>query len=123
MTDNWDATIEPARVALEALIKRGDEMADYVQKLQTKVFLQEKHIWELEAKLAAKACPLGDECDLTVTYMAGAEKANDTIRQQEQEIERLRSIIREIADKVSSSPLRASYPDIDANQIRKEIGT
>ena len=49
MTDNWDETIEPARVALEALIKRGDEITDYIQKLQTKVFLQEKHIWELEA--------------------------------------------------------------------------
>lgn len=56
MTDNWDESTEPARVALETLIKRGDEMADYIQKLQTKVFLQEKHIWELEAKLAAKAC-------------------------------------------------------------------
>ena len=51
MTDNWDQSIEPARAALEALIKRGDEMADYTQKLQSKVFLQEKHIWELEAEI------------------------------------------------------------------------
>jgi len=40
-------------------------------------------IEELEAKLTAKACPLGDECDLTVAYMAGVEKAKDTIRQQQ----------------------------------------
>jgi len=46
-------------------------------------------IEELEAKLAAKACPLGNECDLTVAYMVGAEKAQDTIRQQQDRIEEL----------------------------------
>jgi archaellum component FlaC len=51
-----------------------------------------------------------------------AFEAAERIEELEAEIERLRSIIREIADKVSSSPFRASYPDLDANQIIKEIG-
>ena len=46
-------------------------------------------IEELEAELASKACPLGDGCDLTVAYMAGAEKARDTIRKQHERIKEL----------------------------------
>jgi hypothetical protein len=39
-------------------------------------------IEELEIKLAAKVCPLGGECDLTVAYMLGVKKAKDTLRAQ-----------------------------------------
>jgi len=87
MTDNWDATIEPARAAL---MKRGDEMADYVQELQTKVFLQEKHIREVEAKLSNKVCPIRDICDLTVAYMAGAAELEAQNKQLRSELEKIK---------------------------------
>lgn len=35
MTD-WDDLMEPARVALEALIRKGDEMADSIAELEAK---------------------------------------------------------------------------------------
>ena len=89
MTDNWDATIEPARVALEALIKRGDEMADYVQKLQTKVFLQEKHIWELEANL--KTCEKYKDA-----YAQGDKIGTQAVRDLEAKLDRAIAALRRV---------------------------
>jgi hypothetical protein len=33
--------------------------------------------------MTKKQCPLGDDCDLTIAWMAGAEKAKDRIRELE----------------------------------------
>lgn len=38
----------------------------------------------------SETCPLGEACDLTIAWMAGAEKAKDKIKAQAAEIERLR---------------------------------
>ena len=42
-------------------------------------------------------CPLGDDCDLTIAWMMGAERAKDTIKAQAAEIERLRAALKQIA--------------------------
>lgn len=39
--------------------------------------------------MTKKRCPLGEACDLTVAWMAGAAKAQDQIKAQAAEIERL----------------------------------
>ena len=36
MTD-WDNLVEPTRDALEALLRKGDEMADRIEKLEAKL--------------------------------------------------------------------------------------
>lgn len=41
-------------------------------------------------------CPLGEDCDLTLAYMMGAEKAKDTINSLRAENERLRAALEEI---------------------------
>lgn len=41
--------------------------------------------------MANMKCPLGDDCDMTIAWMMGAERANDTIKAQVAEIERLRA--------------------------------
>lgn len=38
-------------------------------------------------------CPLGEDCDLTLAYMMGAEKAKDTIKALRAENERLRAAL------------------------------
>ena len=40
--------------------------------------------------MTKKQCPLGENCDLTTAWMAGAAKAQDQIKAQAAEIERLR---------------------------------
>ena len=40
--------------------------------------------------MTKKQCPLGENCDLTTAWMAGAAKAQDQIKAQVAEIERLR---------------------------------
>ena len=40
--------------------------------------------------MTKKQCPLGEACDLTTAWMAGAAKAKDQIEAQAAEIERLR---------------------------------
>ena len=40
--------------------------------------------------MTKKQCPLGEACDLTTAWMAGAAKAQDQIKAQAAEIERLR---------------------------------
>lgn len=35
-------------------------------------------------------CPLGEDCDMTLAWMMGAERAKDTIKAQAAEIEKLR---------------------------------
>ena len=40
--------------------------------------------------MTKKQCPLGEACDLTTAWMAGAVKAQDQIKAQAAEIERLR---------------------------------
>lgn len=40
--------------------------------------------------MTKKKCPLGEACDLTIAWMAGAAKAQDQIKAQAAEIERLR---------------------------------
>jgi gamma-glutamyl-gamma-aminobutyrate hydrolase PuuD len=44
----------------------------------------------------ADKCPLGEDCDLTLAYMMGAEKAKDTIVVLKRENERLRAALEEI---------------------------
>ena len=41
--------------------------------------------------MTKKQCPLGENCDLTTAWMAGAAKAQDQIKAQAAEIERLRA--------------------------------
>ena len=36
--------------------------------------------------MADKSCPLGDNCDMTIAYMAGYERGSDAIRQQVAEL-------------------------------------
>ena len=43
--------------------------------------------------MTKKQCPLGDACDLTTAWMAGAAKAQDQIKAQAAEIERLREAL------------------------------
>lgn len=44
----------------------------------------------------ADKCPLGEDCDLTLAYMMGAEKAKDTIVVLKRENERLRAALKEV---------------------------
>ena len=37
LTDGWDASVDPTRVALEALITKGDKMSDYLEKMERKM--------------------------------------------------------------------------------------
>ena len=39
--------------------------------------------------MTKKQCPLGEACDLTTAWMAGAAKAKDQVKAQAAEIERL----------------------------------
>ena len=41
--------------------------------------------------MTKKRCPLGEDCDLTIAWMAGAAKAQDQIKAQAAEIERLKA--------------------------------
>lgn len=41
-------------------------------------------------------CPLGEDCDMTLAWMMGAERAKDTIKAQAAEIEKLREALRDI---------------------------
>ena len=34
---DWDNLVEPARAALEALLRKGDEMADRIEELEAKL--------------------------------------------------------------------------------------
>ena len=43
--------------------------------------------------MTKKQCPLGEACDLTIAWMAGAAKAQDQIKAQAAEIERLRLLV------------------------------
>ena len=43
--------------------------------------------------MTKKQCPLGENCDLTTAWMAGAAKAQDQIKAQAAEIERLRLLV------------------------------
>ena len=43
--------------------------------------------------MTKKQCPLGEACDLTTAWMAGAVKAQDQIKAQAAEIERLRGAL------------------------------
>jgi hypothetical protein len=45
----------------------------------------------------ADKCPLGEDCDLTLAYMMGAEKAKDTIVVLKRENEKLRAALERIA--------------------------
>ena len=47
-------------------------------------------IEELEAKLAAKECPLGDNCDLTGAFMAGAAEFEVQNKQLRAELEKIK---------------------------------
>jgi hypothetical protein len=42
-------------------------------------------------------CPLGEDCDLTLAYMMGAEKAKDTIKALRAENAKLRAALQRIA--------------------------
>jgi hypothetical protein len=42
---------------------------------------------------APRECPLGEDCDLTLAYMMGAEKAKDIIKAQAKEIKRLHALL------------------------------
>lgn len=37
LTDGWDASVDPTRVALEALITKGDKMSDHLEKMERKM--------------------------------------------------------------------------------------
>ena len=43
--------------------------------------------------MTKKQCPWGEACDLTIAWMAGAAKAQDQIKAQAAEIERLRDAL------------------------------
>ncbi len=45
--------------------------------------------------MTKKQCPLGENCDLTTAWMAGAAKAQDLIKAQAAEIERLKAKLAE----------------------------
>jgi hypothetical protein len=45
----------------------------------------------------ADKCPLGEDCDLTLAYMMGAERAKDTIVVLRAENERLKAALRRIS--------------------------
>ena len=38
---DWDALVEPARGALEALLRKGEEMADRIEELEAKLSQQD----------------------------------------------------------------------------------
>jgi len=64
-------------------------------------------------------CPLGEDCDLTLAWMMGAERAKDTIKAQAAEIERLRAALREISER--HVPDQPSCLDIDeADYVRRQ---
>lgn len=44
--------------------------------------------------MSSEKCPLGEDCDLTLAWMMGAEKAKDTIKAQAAEIDRLKAAVR-----------------------------
>lgn len=46
-------------------------------------------------------CPLGEDCDMTLAWMMGAERAKDTIKAQAAEIEKLRAALRETLEVAS----------------------
>ncbi len=48
-------------------------------------------------------CPLGEDCDLTLAYMMGAEKAKDTIKVLRAENTKLRAALEKIANTTVSS--------------------
>lgn len=41
-------------------------------------------------------CPLGEDCDMTLAWMMGAERAKDTIKAQANEIDKLRAALEEV---------------------------
>lgn len=47
--------------------------------------------------MSSAKCPLGEDCDLTLAWMMGAERAKDTIKAQAAEIEQLRAAVRQIS--------------------------
>ncbi len=44
--------------------------------------------------MSGEKCPLGEDCDLTLAWMMGAERAKDTIKAQAAEIDRLKTAVR-----------------------------
>jgi hypothetical protein len=59
--------------------------------------------------MSSEKCPLGDDCDLTLAWMMGAERAKDTIKSQAAEIERLRAALKQISQ-------MKVFPDAAINQ-------
>ena len=57
--------------------------------------------------MTKKQCPLGENCDLTTAWMAGAAKAQDQIKAQAAEIERLEKACSEWAEVSQSNYHRA----------------
>ena len=49
---DWDNLVEPARAAFEALLRKGDAMADRIDELEAKGLANRVAIMRLEAKLA-----------------------------------------------------------------------
>ena len=59
----------------------------------------------------ADKCPLGEDCDLTLAYMMGAEKAKDLIVVLRRENERLRAALEEVRVLVfGANRSEARYP-------------
>lgn len=55
--------------------------------------------------MSERKCPLGEDCDLTLAYMMGAEKAKDTIKALRAEVDRLQGNLRaELGDHIHGTP-------------------
>ena len=64
-------------------------------------------------------CPLGDDCDLTLAYMMGAEKAKDTIIVLRRETERLRAALELFACDCKESGNLCASPQNCRNYIAR----
>lgn len=47
---DWDNLVEPARGALEALLRKGDEMADRIAELEAKLEKAEEALYQIVGK-------------------------------------------------------------------------
>lgn len=67
-------------------------------------------------------CPLGEDCDLTLAYMMGAEKAKDTIKALRAEVDRLQGNLRaELGDHIHGTPCAQIRWQQEREELQAEV--
>ena len=72
--------------------------------------------------MTKKQCPLGENCDLTTAWMAGAAKAQDQIKAQAAEIERLRGNLAKALDALHEAWFMLTVPMLNYQPEPEEPG-